>query len=331
MLHVTNGQSAAHGIREAGLAGDVLCWNDVLHEGPVPPGPDAATVRETRARFIAGAGWARLEDARAELAARDARLEGARDEDEVVLWFEHDLYDQLQLVDVLTRLLPRTWRPRRVAQVATNRHLGTLHADWFRSEFLYREPVPEAVFDEAARVWRAFTAREPASLDALRPTLVELPFLGAAVARHLQEFPSMSTGLSRTEGQILDAISDGPHDLLATFHAAHHDREEAVFLGDIVFAWHVSRLSAGPRPLVTRIDGLPVTMPAGPAAQYWEQRVIPTRLAERILSGEVDRVAVAGVDRWLGGVHLEGQAVRWRWDERRQRIVDTLPEPADLT
>ena len=27
------------------------------------------------------------------------------------------------------------------------------------------------------------------------------------------------------------------------------------------------------------------------------------------------------LDRWIGGVHLLGHRVRWRWDERLQKIV----------
>ncbi len=36
MLHLTNGDSAADLIREAGIGGKVLPWRDVLHMGPVP-------------------------------------------------------------------------------------------------------------------------------------------------------------------------------------------------------------------------------------------------------------------------------------------------------
>ena len=102
VLHVTNGRSAAARIRAARPGADVLPWDDVLHEGPLASGPGA---RAVRARFLAAHGWgdaAALEDA---LARRDARLARAVGGGEpVVLWFEHDLYDQLQLLQVLTAL-----------------------------------------------------------------------------------------------------------------------------------------------------------------------------------------------------------------------------------
>jgi hypothetical protein len=35
----------------------------------------------------------------------------------------------------------------------------------------------------------------------------------------------------------------------------------------------------------------------------------------RVLAGKADHLALNGVDRWIGGGHLHGHGVRWRWDE----------------
>jgi hypothetical protein len=93
---VTNGDSVA-----ALLDGEVLPWRDVLHEGPVPPGLRLAGLRAVRARFVADCGWASFDDVLRDFESRDRALEDA---EEVVLWFERDLYDQLQLIQVLDRL-----------------------------------------------------------------------------------------------------------------------------------------------------------------------------------------------------------------------------------
>ena len=90
----------------------MLAWRDVLHEGPVPPGNEA-TVREARARFFVETGWDdRAEHAIHELERRDsALLEALAEGREVVLWFEHDLYDQLQLVQALALVAGSACRP----------------------------------------------------------------------------------------------------------------------------------------------------------------------------------------------------------------------------
>jgi hypothetical protein len=37
-------------------------------------------------------------------------------------------------------------------------------------------------------------------------------------------------------------------------------------------------------------------------------------------------VALNGVDRWIGGVHLTGHAVPWRWDEGTESVVAVAAE-----
>ena len=39
------------------------------------------------------------------------------------------------------------------------------------------------------------------------------------------------------------------------------------------------------------------------------------------LAGEADQIALNGIDRWIGGVHLQGHHVPWRWDDGTETIV----------
>src|SRR6185295_17536077 len=98
MLHITNGHSVA--IPLTGIAGEVSYWVDILHEGPVPAGLTLEPLSAVRAQFLTDAGWD-SGYARSHFAARDAQLAGWARHEEIVLWFEHDLCDQLQLIQVL--------------------------------------------------------------------------------------------------------------------------------------------------------------------------------------------------------------------------------------
>jgi hypothetical protein len=99
-LYVTNGDSTGDTLRETALGGD-LCWRDALNEGPVPALPQER-LREVRAGFLSECGWGSRHAIAAELERRDRLLERSlRERRHVVLWFEHDLYDQLQLLQIL--------------------------------------------------------------------------------------------------------------------------------------------------------------------------------------------------------------------------------------
>jgi hypothetical protein len=41
----------------------------------------------------------------------------------------------------------------------------------------------------------------------------------------------------------------------------------------------------------------------------------------QVLDGKLDWIDLGGSDRWLGGVHLSGRDVLWRWDADERRVV----------
>jgi hypothetical protein len=49
--------------------------------------------------------------------------------------------------------------------------------------------------------------------------------------------------------------------------------------------------------------------------------VAATDAGHAVLAGNQDRIAICGIDRWLGGVHLHSGAPVWRWNAERHRIA----------
>src|SRR5258708_11283946 len=117
IVHVVSGDSAAGSLADAEVPGDIVAWRDALDRGPLLPVDDA---EHYRAR---GAYWSArgFEDAATRLAADDRAIDDAASADELVLWFEHDLYDQLGLVRILARLA-RRGLPRQLTIVSIDRH-----------------------------------------------------------------------------------------------------------------------------------------------------------------------------------------------------------------
>jgi hypothetical protein len=216
----------------------------VLHEGPVPAGLSLDELREERARFISARGWGGFDDVDAEFTRRDATLAGFGEHEEVVLMFEHDLYDQLQLIQLLDWFAWRHLGSTRLSMVVTDEYLGTLAPDRLRGLFDGRRQVSARELEPGRGAWEAFTSPDPTRIAAfLGRDTSALPFLGNALLRHLQQFPSVENGLSRSEAQALEAISGGKRVLREAYVASHQQREEPVFLGDTVFAWYLEGLS----------------------------------------------------------------------------------------
>src|SRR6266545_394433 len=332
-LHVANGDCTTATIAAAGLPGTSSVWADVLHEGPVPGGLSDDELVRVRARYLSETSHGRSHEntvAEVELLADMARWRSALDDrswDEVILWYEHDLFDQLNLIQLLSWLArDRSSRgERRVSLICIGsfpgrpdfKGLGELTPDELASLFETRQPLSDAQYILAERAWQAFRAPDPRVLEELlRTDTSALPFLAAALARHLEEYPSVGDGLSRTERRLMELCRASPAlDIWTAFHRMQ-DGESAFYMGDGSFWQVVQQLADSPPPILT------VAMESRTGPELPRGKLSLTETGHAILDGRLDRVDRCGLDRWLGGVHLDGSGPgpMWRWNRTLGRI-----------
>ena len=318
-LHLTNGDSTVPGLRATGLAEVIQPWRDALHEGPVPDVPDAA-LRRIRSEFLLArnAGDVGTES---EFARRDQLLADHREGD-YVLWFEADMYDQLQLIQILSQLHALEVPGDRITLVCLGEYPGIAHFGGLGEltpEQLARLPelagtvLTSTALAHAERAWAALRAADPGALGSIATTpSTELRFLSEAFDRLRREYPSTRDGLSLTERRILAAVGETPTTAGSAF-VRTTAREPRPFLGD---TWCFDRMTC----LLNA--STPLLETGGPTASV--TRHTPLRLTDagrRVLDGQEDQLAINGVDRWIGGVHLTGRTVPWRWDEGAESIV----------
>lgn len=186
---------------ETGLGGEILIWTDSLHGGETPAVPV---------------------------------------HDEIVLWFEHDLYDQAQLIHILDHLRNS---PARISLIQSGRYLGPMNPSELVALWPTRQAVTEKQFALGAEAWQAFRSADPSTIQGLlAQDTSALPYLAAALRRYLQELPSPADGLVRTQHQILEILAEGPRTFGALFEE-NQKREEAIFLGDTHFLEDLQQLN----------------------------------------------------------------------------------------
>jgi len=326
-LHVLNGDSVRFTLEQSDVPGALAVYAEVLHEGPVPPDSGSRTWRETRSRYLSARGYLPYGDAMRTLEGWGTKLESFADYDEVVLWFEHDLFDQLLLVRHLDWLARRSLGRSTLGLICIGEFpgfepfhgLGQLNAEQLTSLLGTREPVSSPQIALGTSAWRAFTASDPTELDALVRSgdTHALPFLAGALRRFLEEYPAADTGLPRTERHILELLAAEALTPERLF-VKEARLEERVFMGDTTFWRRVLDLAAGPAPLVS-VDVEPLedlTLPSGTVAI--------SEAGRAVLAGKADWVRLNGFDRWLGGVHLSaapGGDVDWRYDPTTRALV----------
>ena len=270
-----------------------------------------------------------------------AVLDGGRDEERrlaaasreyerVVLWFEHDRYDQFALLRCLASFAERGVPPRLELAGANDFPgatrfvgLGQLPPEALRLLWERRTPVDAQQITFGRRVWDAFRAPDPRPLAELARTGTPLlPDLAAALKRHLEELPSVRNGLGLTHELLLRALADQEGTDLKSVPVpagrlvglVMHTYDPQPGLGDIGYDLMLREMAAAPPPLVVR--------GGAPSQDAWHlDEVALTDSGRAVLDGTRDWLQSRVPERWIGGVRIAGQQRNWRWDERARDVV----------
>ncbi|MEA2764457.1 MAG: hypothetical protein QOK07_861, partial [Gemmatimonadaceae bacterium] len=249
--------------------------------------------------------------------------------DEVVLWFEDDLYDQLQLIQILDFFSRGSPRKKKLTLIQVDGYIPPLSAAELQKRDEGRALVTPEQFALAQKAWKAFGADDPSGiLRLLGENLSALPYLAFALWRHLEEFPSVANGLSRSEREALTAVEEGHTTPVAAFMEVA-TRQESIFLGDIIFYSYLERLSGKKNPLLTWASGGAVIAPTAKDSREFVKRELKvTPLGRDVLAGKKNWQDINTETRWLGGVEIAPGAKGWRWNPDERVLVRSVAPKA---
>ena len=221
--------------------------------------------------------------------------------DELILWFEHDLFDQLNLIQLLTWIRDHLPAAKPVSLICIGsftgrpdfKGLGELTPDELASLLETRQPVSGPQYELARHAWQAFREPTPEALDELRQDDTSaLPYLAAAVTRFLQEYPSTNGGLSRTERRLLELANSDEIALWKLFPRMH-EGERLYYVTDNSLAALADAMSRTSPPLLS------LDLSSATGGHVLGGTVTLTDTGRSVLAGQLDRVETCGIDRWI--------------------------------
>jgi hypothetical protein len=275
--------------------------------------------RSVRARFLAADNGLDEEQCRRDLADQDEALSRIRDHEEVVLWFEHDLFCQINLIYLLAWFHEQPPGGVKLRLVCFNEFLGPMSPEQMAPLFNKRHEVTAAEFQLAVMAWRAYCSPDPEEIERLlSKDTSALPYLRDALFRHLARFPSVRNGLGRVENRALQLIADGRATFKSLFPAFWND-DPGYGMGDAALWGEMKRLGQDKEPLIV-ISGLDDWRQASGSNQFLNASFALTETGREVLAGSRDFIEVNSIDRWLGGAHLTTDRL-WRWDEQNRKLV----------
>ncbi len=281
-LHIVDGESSGESLRGFLPKAQILLWRDALYDGPVPGNVSLHKLSRIRSRhWKAGGAFAR----------RDRALEEFRKFEEVVLWFGPTMVCQLSLIQLLDLFSGHTG-PQ--ISLIDGDYAGWLRPDQLAPHLDHRRPVTPAILRIGVRAWKCFTAPDGRGLqEFLDADSALLPELRPVLVRIAQEYPDAGS-LSRIERKLLSQFRRPQKASVGVANAMKNET-----FGDSYYFDALDRLTGGINQLL-RFD-------EPPPENRRAARLIITDFGRKVIAGKADAIAFNGIDRWIGGVHLEGR------------------------
>jgi hypothetical protein len=326
MLHILNGESTERTLKQSSVPGVFFSFREVLDHGPTPTGTDEQEWRRIRSAHLVESYGVEIDACEQGLLSQEETLRSSSQHEEVVLWFEHDLFCQINLLYLLNWYAPEHLGQTKLSLINIGefpgrenfRGLGELNAEQLASLFPQRQPVTPAQLNLAKAAWAAYRSPDPTAIETLLNTDTSaLPFLPRAFQAHLKRFPATKNGLGQVENRSLELINNGFEKFIDLF-PRFGNAEPVYGLGDAQLWLSLRMLISAHYPLLTVVNAKAKEQLAPNVINNAKFKL--TEAGHAVLNGEADFVTLNSIELWLGGVHLSGSGSVWRWNEASEKL-----------
>ncbi len=253
-LHVLNGDSTAQIMERSSISGDIMVWREMLCEGPLQKEVGSDKFWTSRYSFFESElGVSKLEYYDRTI-KEIIKIEDIANYKEVVLWFEYDLFCQINLLAVCAYLLKYYRKDVKISLVCTGREDGkkSLQTLSDYSSVEYQKLLDKRVTLSrnnllfAEESWNLYVENDREKLQAFDfNKSLKFKYLQIAMDQHLKRFPKQN-GLDQIENKILDLIN---FDLLTKKELIKNlllwQKKETVYgFGDVQYQLALDKLKA---------------------------------------------------------------------------------------
>jgi len=211
-LHITNGDNFTQKLKKLNLKGDIITWREMLCEGKTETNVGSESFWKTRFEFLhknyrVSKSWF------VEKTLKEYRsLCNHKQQDQIILWFEYDLFCQVNMLAVLSWLKTH----RRHAEISlvcsgnedeTDRlySLSELSDEHVLKLYQNRTILSQNDIEYADYVWQLYCSDNPIRLENLTDFKnYQFTYLEDSIQAHLKRFPTIKNGLNEVENRILE-------------------------------------------------------------------------------------------------------------------------------
>ena len=294
-VHIFNGDSSAEAFSESGLAGDRYVWREMLVEGPARGIPGTETFWDTRAHYFATLPEVPEDSYRPQTQQEWNRLAEAPKDAEWVLWYEYDLFCQINLMALLAGIRAMPTPPPKLSLVCVGQQpdgnwvtLGSFAPLAYPSLLETRKPLGRDALAYAVEVWDAWVGADPRQVMAfVQKNHQAFPYLPQALEAAESLFPARG-GLNLPERWLLGRMAEGSLSIHSLIGEALRNANHPFGMGDLQWLYFLKGIG----PLWVKQGDLVQLSPLGGKVHQQKE----------VFVGQLE-------GRYIGGA----QAAAWQW------------------
>ncbi len=212
-LHITNGDDFSHNIAELEIPGDVIVWREMLCEGPTYATLDTPEFFDLRKKFLENIYNISADQYESQFIEELHKLTIANGYEEIVLWFEFDLFSHINMLAVISHLLENKKTipvylvcSKRLKNEKEFSPLSQLPLKHLKNHYDARIPLNQEDLETAALMWQLYNGDNPQKLISHIKKKTNFEYLSSCIRAHIERFPNAVTGINTLERNVLKLI-----------------------------------------------------------------------------------------------------------------------------
>ena len=250
LLHITNGDTFTDRLKTLNISGDLITWREMLCEGKTENNVGSELFWKTRFDFLSK-NYKVSKTWFVEKTLKEYRsLCNHKQQDHIILWFEHDLFCQINMLAVISWL--KTHRKyAEISLVCSGKEdktekmysLNELSDEQLTTLYENKITLTQDDIEYADYVWQLYCSDNPIRLENLTDfDNYQFKYLSSAIEAHLHRYPSIKNGLNHMENDILQLALEQKPKSKKLFLGELLKNQENLGFSDLQYERAVSRL-----------------------------------------------------------------------------------------
>lgn len=216
-LHIVNGDSLTEQMKELNLPGELIVWRELLCEGPTRQEINSEFFK-IRKKFLKKEYDISAENYEERFISEIKKLKQLEDFDQVVLWFEFDLFCHINMLAAINFLTEKK-KPVPISLVCSKKlegekefqPLSQLDLKELQNHYENRILLNTEDIEVANLIWELYCSNDPMKLKPQIKIKTNFEYLSSCIRAHIERFPNSITGINTLERNVLKLINH--HDI----------------------------------------------------------------------------------------------------------------------